>query len=315
MSISSVMLFTFISVTLCVVGVWWIIYDVFFSVRLRADDRLSDQFNEEMRDRIKESPLFREMNAAGFSFTRLSWLTRFQTWLEQSGFQWTIRDFVLATVGLAGLGCMGVFVATHSPILAPIGLTLGVAPTIYVWRRRSQRTEMMMVQLPEAFSSMARALRAGQALPTAIRMVATDFPKPLSDEFTYYYEQQHLGVPTEVALRDMIRRVDVMEMRIFAVALIVQQRAGGNLAELLKKLAELIRKRVRMKRRVRALTGEGRMQATVLIGMPILVLAAMAIVAPEYSQILWERYEILIGCGISQLIGAYFISRIISFEY
>ncbi|WP_146119006.1 type II secretion system F family protein [Blastopirellula marina] len=315
MSISSVMLLTFVSVTLCIVGVCWIIYDYFFSVRHRADDRLKDEFRDEMREHIKSSPLFREISSGEFSFSRGSLLVRCQTWLEQSGFQWTVRDFVLATLGLATLGGIGVFLVTNSLLLAPLGLLLGAIPAACVCRRRSQRTEMLTLQLPEAFSAMARALRAGQALPTAIHMIANDFPRPLSEEFTYYYEQQHLGVANEVALRDMIRRVDIMEMRIFAVALIVQQRAGGNLADLLKKLADLIRKRVKMKRRVRALTGEGRMQAAVLIGMPIVVLAAMSLVAPEYSRVLWDHYEILIGCAISQCVGAYLIYRIVSFEY
>ncbi|MFI4876688.1 MAG: type II secretion system F family protein, partial [Blastopirellula sp. JB062] len=81
------------------------------------------------------------------------------------------------------------------------------------------------------------------------------------------------------------------------------------------KLADLIRKRVKMKRRVAALTGEGRMQAIVLIAMPILVLVALSLIAPDYCGVLWDHYEILIGCAISQGIGAYLIYRIVNFDY
>ncbi|UUO07230.1 type II secretion system F family protein [Blastopirellula sp. J2-11] len=317
MSISSVMLFTFIGVTFSIVSIGWIVYDLFFSVRHRADDRLKDVFSDEMRSRTNTSPLLRELNNpnAGFTFNSRLLATRFTTWLEQSGSQLSPRDFALSSLCLAAIGGGGIYYLTNSFFLAPLGMIAGALPAACICHRRLQRTEMLTQQLPEAFSAISRALRAGQGLPTAIQMVANDFPKPLSEEFTHYYEQQHLGVANEVALRDMVRRVDVMELRIFAVALIVQQRAGGNLADLLKKLADLIRKRVKMRRRVKALTGEGRMQAVVLIAMPVLVLAALALVAPEYSSVLWEHYEILVGCAISQCIGAFLISRIVNIDY
>lgn len=317
MSLSSVMLFTFIGVTLCIVSVGWIVYDLFFSVRHRADDRLQGAFNDEMRARASSSPLLRELDDANarFAFNSGSWVTRFNTWLDQSGSQLNPRDFVLASLSLAVIGCGGIYYLTSSAYLTPFGLIAATLPAAFICHRKLQRTELLMQQLPEAFSAMARALRAGQALPTAIQMVANDFPKPLAEEFTHYYEQQHLGVDNEIALRDMVRRVDVMELRIFAVALIVQQRAGGNLADLLKKLADLIRKRVKMRRRVKALTGEGRMQAIVLIAMPAVVLVALSLIAPKYCSVLWEHYEILIGCAISQCIGAYLISRIVNIDY
>jgi tight adherence protein B len=117
--------------------------------------------------------------------------------------------------------------------LAAAGLLSGALPAVLIYSRRSVRKERLTQQLPDAFLAMSRGLKAGQSMPSVIQMIADDFPKPLCEEFTYYYEQQHLGVPHETALRDMARRVNVMEMRILTIALIVQRRAGGNLAELL----------------------------------------------------------------------------------
>jgi tight adherence protein B len=106
-----------------------------------------------------------------------------------------------------------------------------------------------------------------------------------------------------------------MELKIFAVALIVQGRAGGNLAELLTKLAVMIRQRIRFKQRVRSLTSEGRMQALVLIVLPPVVFAALCVLNPKYAYVLFDHPHLLYGAVASQLIGAACIQRIIRIDY
>jgi tight adherence protein B len=162
---------------------------------------------------------------------------------------------------------------------------------------------------------MCRALRAGQPLTAAFQTVATRFEAPLSLEFANCYEQQQLGVAHDEALRSMALRCGVMELQIFTVALIVQRRSGGNLAELLSKMAVMMRKRVWLHGRVLALTGEGRMQAMVLIAMPPLVFAALWFLNRDQAQVLLDHPRLLYGALISQAIGAFFIQRIVNFEF
>ena len=106
-----------------------------------------------------------------------------------------------------------------------------------VKRTRDARIEKLRSQLPEAFDLMARVVRAGQTLGQALLAVADEFPQPISVEFAFCYEQQNLGLPPEVAFRDLARRTGILELKIFVLAVLVQQQTGGNLAELLIKLA------------------------------------------------------------------------------
>ena len=137
----------------------------------------------------------------------------------------------------------------------------------------------------------------------------------MADEFLRCYEQQNLGIPAETALRELASRIDIMELRIFVVALIVQRRSGGNLADLLVKLGTLMRKRMAMRSRVRALTGEGRMQAAVLMALPPLAFVAIWFLNPQHTQVLLNHAGMLYTAGASQIVGALCIWRIVNFNY
>src|SRR5215831_2903505 len=107
----------------------------------------------------------------------------------------------------------------------------------------------------------------------ALQAVADEFDTPISTEFAYCYEQQNLGLSPEVAMRDLARRTGLLEIKIFVLALLVQQQTGGNLAELLEKLADIVRERFRMRAKIKALTAEGRLQAIILLALvPLLFL-------------------------------------------
>ncbi|MFN3153126.1 type II secretion system F family protein [Bremerella sp.] len=319
MSQSFILINTFLGVTIGVVAVAWLVYDAFFRVK----NKISERIDGAMRDRVEahqaNSPIIKDMVRPISSGTKpllRRTQDRLQTWLDQAATGLNVWQFGMISIMT---GCLfgGLFwFAFGAGWVLGIGTPLSLLlPAIVVYSRRNARSEQISTQLPDAFSAMSRGLRAGQGVPAVVQMIANDFPKPLSEEFNYFYEQQHLGVPPEVALRDMARRVNVMELRIFTIALIVHKRAGGNLAELLQQLSELVRKRVKMKRRIKSLTGEGRMQAAVLIAMPTIVVVIMSLIAPQYISVLLERHDILAGCVFSQLLGAFCIYRIVNFSY
>jgi tight adherence protein B len=197
-------------------------------------------------------------------------------------------------------------------VLVPVGLCL---PFLRVAARRRLRQRKLGRQLPEAFQMISRAVKAGQTVPAALNIIAQDFEPPISEEFALCYEQQNLGLSRESALRKLARRSGIMELQIFVVALLVQAKSGGDLAELLDNLAAMIRKRLKLKDRIRALTGEGRMQALVLIVLPIVAFFGVIFLAPDYGKCLLDRPWLLAGTAAAQLIGAAWIRQIISFEY
>jgi tight adherence protein B len=109
--------------------------------------------------------------------------------------------------------------------------------------KRKARLEKLLSQLPDAFDLMGRVVRAGQTLSQGFQAVADEFAQPIAGEFSYCYEQQNLGLPPDVALRDLSRRTGQLELKIFVTAVLVQQQTGGSLAEMLDKLAGVIRQR------------------------------------------------------------------------
>jgi tight adherence protein B len=146
-------------------------------------------------------------------------------------------------------------------------------------------------------------------------MIAEDCPSPIREEFALCYEQQELGMWRELAFRKLAERNQVMELRIFVVALLVQNRSGGDLVELLDNLSKMVSKRLRLRDRIKALTAEGRMQALVLVVLPFVALGAIVLFSPEYAETLLERPRLLVATGVSQGIGALLIRRIVNFEY
>lgn len=309
---------TFACVSLCIVGFTTLAFDMFFRDRARVDDRLREEFGDNMRDRAKQSPLFKDLQqmAAGSMIDTPTISRRVQTILDQAGLRMTSAQLSAITVGCCLLAAVAVGLLTMRWWAGAIAaVSVMSLPMWVVLQLRRRRRDALARQLPDAFDVMSRALRAGQTVPAAFQVIATDFNSPLREEFAHCYEQQHLGIERDVALRDLARRTSVMELQIFVVALIMHGKTGGNLAELLGNLSKLLRKRGKLHDRIRALTGEGRMQAVVLIALPIVIFGAMFVLNREYAQVLLDRPMLLIGCGVSQLIGALCIRKIIDIEY
>ena len=135
------------------------------------------------------------------------------------------------------------------------------------------------------------------------------------DRHALCFEQQNLGLSPELALRDMARRTGLLEIKIFVLAILVQQQTGGNLAELLDRLAALIRDRFRIRGKIKTLTAEGRMQAAVLLGLPPALFLVVLFLNRGYAQILLDHPSLLVGMFISELIGWLWIRRIIHFDF
>jgi tight adherence protein B len=220
---------------------------------------------------------------------------------------------------LALAGGLAVFGGVAGTRLAPeasaaAALAGVVAPFLWLLARRRARREAMMRQLPRAFELMARVIRAGQSVPQALQAVAEEFDPPLATEFAYCQEQQRLGLMPELSFREMSRHSDIMELKIFVMAMLVQQKTGGNLSDLLDRLARMVRDRVRLRGVIRTLTAEGRLQAQVLIALPPAMFLLLLFVHRSYAEVLLEHYELLIAATISMVLGALWIQRIVRFD-
>jgi tight adherence protein B len=308
----------FVAVAAGIASLWLVVQEVFLRYRRQVGERLSDEFGTGDVKSGSRTLLFKDLSrlAREADVGQTTGWARIELFIEQADLHLSLRQLVsagfLAGAVLAMLtlslsdslpGAMLIFVAG---LLAPIG---------YVLFKRNQRIETLRRQLPDAFEIMSRTIRAGQTVPRAFCVVADDFDAPLADEFGWCYEQQNLGLSQELSLRELARRTGVAELQMLVVALLVQRQSGGSPVELLDNLAKVVRRRIRLREKVKALTAEGRMQALVLLALPPLVLGVMSVTNGDYVSPLWREPWLLAAMAASELIGALWIRRIITFRY
>jgi tight adherence protein B len=314
-------LLTFGAVAAAIAGGYSILSDLYLRDRSRVSQRIDDEFRKRQRDRARKGMLFKDLNqlaaeAAGDMEAPSGlrqWLT---TMVEQSGLDLTERKLLTMSAAaglvlglLAGLWRESILVGA---IMAPIGAVL---PVLNVHLKRKARLEKLLSQLPDAFDLMGRVVRAGQTLSQAMQAVADEFAQPVAGELSYCYEQQNLGLPPEVAMRDLARRTGMLEVKIFVTAVMVQQQTGGSLAEMLDKLAGVIRQRYRIRGQVKTLTAEGRMQAIILLGLPIVMFFGFMLMMPEYESKLLEHPALIATTLACEAIGAAWIHKIVNFDF
>lgn len=238
--------------------------------------------------------------------------------LEQSRLNWSPWTFLVLTVGLA-MGCGGaVFLFRQSLVLGTLAAIAGAAgPYLYVLHRQRARFKQFEEEFPESIDLLTRAIRAGHPLTSGIRMVSEEGPPEVAEEFRRVFEEQRFGLPFEEALLGMVDRTDMVDVRIFAIAVLVQREVGGNLAEILDNLSTTIRRRFYLRRQLRTYTAQGRMTGYALAGLPPVLGFIIFLLQPDYIMTLFTNLVgwILVGMAlVLQLMGAFWIKKIIDID-
>jgi tight adherence protein B len=316
-----VTMLTFGAAVTAIAGVYSIISDLYLRDRSRVSQRIDDEFRKRQRERARKSLLFKDLSqlaAEGSGDQELapSLRQRLEAMIGQSGLEITAqRLLTIIAVAALVMGLLGILFRQSiltGAILAAVGAAI---PLIYVQIKRNARLEKLLSQLPDTFDLMGRVVRAGQTMSQAFQSVADEFSQPVAGEFSYCYEQQNLGLPPEVAMRDLARRTGLLEIKIFVTALLVQQQTGGNLAEMLDKLSAVIRQRYRIRGQIKALTAEGRMQAMILLGLPIVMFLGFLVLLPDYERKLLDHPTLIWATLICEGLGALWIRKIVNFDF
>jgi tight adherence protein B len=198
-----------------------------------------------------------------------------------------------------------------------LGVAFAALPLLYVNFKRNQRMRAFEEQFPEALDFLARSMRAGHAFSVSLEMMGEETPDPLGQEFRVLFNEQNLGAPLDVALKNLAVRVPLLDVRFFVSSVMLQRQTGGNLSEILSRLAYVIRERFRLKGQVRAASAHGRITAAILTAMPMVVAVAMMFVAPDYLPAMAKDPDgkwLLLGAVLAQLIGYYCMKRIIDIK-
>ena len=286
-----------------------------------AEDRLAQLVGgKKPKPKLKTSELLAEASTGmgglagrvGGSLTKLGLL------LEQADNPLTPQTFFLATAGCAAGGfAAAVLGGAPAPLYPVAALLASAGPLLYVLFVRRQRHKNFAKQMPDGLELVARALRSGHSLASGLKVVVDEMPQPISKEFALAYEEQNLGLPLELALKNMLKRVPNMDLKFFVTAVAIQRAAGGDMAEILDKLSHLIRERFQILGQVQALTGEGRISGIVLMALPVATFLAIYYINPGYIEPLFEdpRGRTMIGvAAVLQVVGAVVIKKIVNIK-
>lgn len=263
------------------------------------------------------------------TFSRIGWLDRYlrgyrpalqlQLMLEQAKVGWTVGRFFFYSA------CCMLIGAIIGNWWIPVGfvgwipgLVLGAAPLCWLAYQRSKRFRRFNLQLPDAIDLIARALRAGHSLPSALVTVAEEAPDPLGPEFQHCADEMNFGLPFREAMHNFFRRFPLQDLNFLISAILVQRETGGNLAELLDKTAAVLRSRITLAQKVRVHTAQGRMTGAVLIAMPFVAFILLNIIRPGYTAPLFQSetgLHLVYATLVSITIGALIIRKIIQVKY
>jgi len=215
---------------------------------------------------------------------------------------------VMAGLGVVSFAAMTVATEVEAPVRALIAVAMGVGG-VYVWidKKAKKRMGLLEEQLPDAVELMVRSLRVGHPFSAAIGMVAKEVPDPLGTEMGMIADEAAYGRDMGEALKAMAERMDMQDMRFLAVAVNIQQTAGGNLAEILDGLAKVIRSRFKLFRRVKAITAEAKWSGTFLSGFPLLALVGINVAQPNYYDDVKETAFFIPACLV---VAAFLVANV-----
>jgi tight adherence protein B len=207
--------------------------------------------------------------------------------LETAGLKWGAAGLIHRSTGafLAAFALVTILTHNQQPVLAVLAGAGGAyLPVTYVRRKADGRVRKFEEQFPDCLEFISRSMRAGHAFSVSLEMVYREFSDPLAGEFRRTFEEQNLGQPLEIVLKKLSDRIPSMDVQFFVSAVLLQKRTGGNLAELLDKLAHIIRERFKLRGRIRAISAQGLMSGRILACIPLAVAALMFVVNPQYAR-------------------------------
>jgi tight adherence protein B len=244
-----------------------------------------------------------------------------QEQIQQAGMSWSstrlIAAMALAMVPGLGIGALLPFILNGPTTGLIMAFIFALMPYLYVKHRRKKRLDELEEQFPEALDFLARSMRAGHAFSISLEMLGEELADPLGQEFRALFNEQNLGAPLESALRNFTERVPLLDVRFFTSSVLLQKQTGGNLSEILSRLAYVIRERFRLKGQVKAASAHGRLTATILTLLPIATMLGLLVVAPGYLQGMAEDPDgkfMIGGAIVAQILGNFFIKKIINIK-
>ena len=242
----------------------------------------------------------------------------FGRWLEQSGVRLSPSAVVMIVAGCGIAGGLVAALLVRQPMVSlAIGAVAATIPVLVLKQKRTARLRRFEEHFPEALDLISRAVRAGHGFTAGLKMAAEELEDPVGPEFRKTFDEQNFGLPLKDALANLSERVPLLDVRFFSTAVLIQRETGGNLAEILENLANVVRERFKILRQVRVHSAHGRFTAWVLMALPVGLCFALSVINPEYMNLLFEEsmgQKMIVVAVTMQVVGYLWIKRVIKIE-
>jgi tight adherence protein B len=280
--------------------------------------RHSDSTSAKMEAQLKKAVAARKpkLHQLAGSESRLAALSMR---LYRTGKKWTLAQYFYASAGLALALTVLIFLKTGAVMLSlGVGLLVGAGlPHMAVNYFIKKRTSQFTSKFPDAIELLVRGLRSGLPVTETLGVVSSEVPGPVGQEFKLVTERIKIGRTMEDALQETADRLNTAEFSFFVITLAIQRETGGNLAETLSNLADVLRKRAQMKLKIRAMSSESKASAYIVGALPFIVFGMIYWINPKYlGGFFTDDRLIVIGLGgaVWMGIGAFIMAKMVSFE-
>ncbi|HJT66561.1 MAG TPA: type II secretion system F family protein [Pyrinomonadaceae bacterium] len=308
----------------------FLVYALFLLTSRKSDARrrlLNERLAEAIRSsagstdvdvQLAREELLSEIPWLNRSLLKIQITGRLKRTIDQADLQITVMRLVLFAGTAAALGFLAAAMITVSfPLRVLFAIIAGVLPFLYVINKRRKRMKKFLQLLPDALDLMSRGLSAGHAFTESLQMVATEMPEPIASEFRKTYDEQNLGLSLKLALENLVQRVPLLDLRMCVTAIMIQRETGGNLSELLEKVAYTIRERFRIMEDLKTLTLSSRWSAWLLCGLPIFLAIYMSMMNPQYMEVMWRDprgHNLLFIAAVMQILGMLMVQKIMKIK-
>ncbi|HEU4969908.1 type II secretion system F family protein [Sphingomonas sp.] len=239
--------------------------------------------------------------------------------LAMTGKDWSVGQYVLVNLGIAFAICI-LLLSKGAPVLLGVfgGLMIGLGlPHMLVGMKIKKRIQKFTVSFPDAIDLLVRGLRAGLPISETLGVVSAEIPGPVGEEFRIVTDKMKIGRTMDVALQETADRLGIPEFQFFCITLAIQKETGGNLAETLSNLADVLRKRAQMKLKIKAMSSESKASAYIVGSLPFIVFGLIWFINNKYMGNFFSDERLMIaGIGglIWMAIGAFIMAKMVNFE-
>jgi tight adherence protein B len=305
----------------------FLVYALFLLASRKSDMRHS-RLERRVKEALQESGVSPDAEiqisrvdsiGGGATFSRLlsslDFIHRIDRMIRQADVQITVSRLLTFSFFAGLMAGLAAYTALNGAIALVFSLVAAAVPILHINRKRKKRLLKFNAQLPDTLDLLSRSLAVGHAFSESLNQVASEMPEPIATEFRITFEEQKLGLSTNVALARLAERIPLLDLQICVTAMNIQRETGGNLAEILEKVSQTIRERFKLMEDFRTMTTASRGSAWILCALPIVVVFLMYLINPEYMSVLINDargHYILGGAVILQILGMISIRQILN---